>query len=113
DGRINGPIGVQGGLSGAPARNYRRLATGEHVELGGLVAIRLERDETIVGVCCGGGGYGRPVERQPARVARDLTEGYVTRGRAESVYGVVLDAAGEVDAAATAKRRADLVTPRW
>ena len=25
DGRINGPIGVQGGLTGAPARNYRRL----------------------------------------------------------------------------------------
>jgi len=106
DGRINGPIGVQGGLAGAPARNYRRLATGERVELGGLVAIRLERDETIVGVCCGGGGYGRPVDRDPGRVARDVAEGYVTRARAEAVYGVVLDAAGAVDAAATARQRA-------
>jgi N-methylhydantoinase B/oxoprolinase/acetone carboxylase alpha subunit len=108
DGRVNGPIGVQGGLAGAPARNYRRLATGERVELGGLVAIRLERDETIVGVCCGGGGYGRPVDRDPARVARDVAAGYVTRARAETVYGVALDAAGAVDAAATDRLRSDL-----
>jgi N-methylhydantoinase B len=108
DGRINSPIGVQGGLTGAPARNYRRLATGERVELGALVAIRLERDETIVGVCCGGGGYGLPVDRDPARVAHDVAEGYVTRERAESVYGVGLDESGAVDAAATEKRRAKL-----
>jgi N-methylhydantoinase B len=106
DGRVNGPVGVQGGLAGAPARNYRRLATGERVELGGLVAVRLERDETIVGICCGGGGYGRPFDRDPARVARDVAEGYVTRDRAETVYGVVLDASGVVDIEATARRRA-------
>ena len=65
DGRINGPVGVQGGLAGARARNYRLRATGEQLELGGLVSIRLERGETIVGVCCGGGGYGRPIDRDP------------------------------------------------
>jgi hypothetical protein len=70
------------------------------------VAIRLERDETIVGVCCGGGGYGLPVDRDPARVAHDVGEGYVTRARAESVYGVVPDAAGAVNFKATEKRRA-------
>jgi N-methylhydantoinase B len=72
------------------------------------VAIRLERGETIVGVCCGGGGYGRPVDRDPARVARDVAAGYVTRARAETVYGVALDAAGAVDAAATDRLRSDL-----
>jgi len=105
DGRINGPIGVRGGLVGAPARNYRRLATGERVELAGLVAVRLDQGETIVGVCCGGGGYGSPIDRDPACVARDVAQGYVTRSRAETVYGVVLDAAGEVDRAATEQRR--------
>ena len=108
DGRINGPIGVQGGQAGASARNYRRLASGELVELGALVAVRLERDETIVGVCCGGGGYGLPLERDPARVVRDVAEGYVTRSRAEAVYGVVLDSAGALEAAATERRRLDL-----
>ncbi len=83
------------------------MASGERVELGGLVAIRLERDETIVGVCCGGGGYGSPFDRDPARVARDVAEGYVTRPRAETVYGVVLDEAGGLDAAATERRRWD------
>jgi N-methylhydantoinase B len=105
DGRINGPMGVQGGLAGASARNYRRLASGELVELEGLVAIRLTRDETIVGVCCGGGGYGPPFERDPAHVVRDVAEGYVTRSRAEAIYGVVLDSAGTLDAAATERRR--------
>ena len=71
-----------------------------------IISTGPERDETIVGVCCGGGGYGRPIDRDPARVARDVAEGYVTRARAEAVYGVVLDAAGAVDAAATARRRA-------
>ena len=108
DGRVNGPIGVQGGLAGAPARNYRRLVTGQRTELGGLVAIRLERGETIVGVCCGGGGYGHPVDRDPAGVARDVAEGYVTRARAETIYGVVLDATGAIDVAATERRRAAL-----
>jgi N-methylhydantoinase B len=70
------------------------------------VAIRLERDESIVGICCGGGGYGRPVDRDPSLVAHDVAEGYVTRGRAETVYGVVLDVAGAVDAAATEEWRA-------
>jgi len=45
---------------------------------------------------------------EPGRVARDVAEGYVTRARAEAVYGVMLDAAGAVDAAATVRRRADL-----
>ena len=108
DGRINGPVGVQGGLAGARARNYRLRATGEQLELGGLVSIRLERGETIVGVCCGGGGYGRPIDRDPPLVARDVAEGYVTRERAESVYGVVIDASGAIDAGATERRRAEL-----
>jgi N-methylhydantoinase B len=105
DGRINGPLGVRGGLAGAPARNYHRLASGQHVELGGLVAIRIEPGERIVGVCCGGGGYGSPLDREPARVAADVAEGYITRSRAEHVYGVVLGADGTVDVAATEQRR--------
>ena len=108
DGRINGPVGVQGGLGGAPARNYRRLASRELVELGGLVGVHLERDEAIVGVCCGGGGYGSPVDRDPALVQRDVREGYVTRVRAEAVYGVVLDGQAAVDASATERLRSDL-----
>lgn len=54
---------------------------------------------------CGGGGYGDPLDRDPARVARDVALGYATRDAAHSVYGVVLNGAGEVDEAATTARR--------
>ncbi|MQA04946.1 MAG: 5-oxoprolinase [Streptosporangiales bacterium] len=56
----------------------------------------------------GGGGYGDPLERDPASVARDVANNYVTAEAAESAYGVVVRSATnscEVDAAATQARR--------
>ena len=53
-----------------------------------------------------GGGYGPPAARDPRTVQRDVRDGLVTRKQAESQYRVVLDAAGELDAAATARLRA-------
>jgi N-methylhydantoinase B/oxoprolinase/acetone carboxylase alpha subunit len=105
DGRINGPLGARGGLPGATARNYHRLTSSELVELGALVHLRLGPGESVVGISCGGGGYGPPIERDPARVRHDVEEGYVTRERAERLYGVVLDAGGAVDSEATCRRR--------
>lgn len=56
----------------------------------------------------GGGGYGDPLERDPAAVARDLRNGIVTAWAAEHVYHVVVDAGTQrLDAEATAKRRDD------
>jgi N-methylhydantoinase B len=53
----------------------------------------------------GGGGYGDPIRRDPARVARDVKNGVVTRKRADEIYGVVLRDDGGVDAEATHARR--------
>jgi N-methylhydantoinase B len=53
----------------------------------------------------GGGGIGDPFERDPARVAADVRAGVVSVGGARADYGVVVDAAGRVDAAATAAAR--------
>jgi len=54
----------------------------------------------------GGGGYGDPLTRDPARVLDDVREGMVSREAAAKEYGVVLDAAASaVDEAATLKRR--------
>jgi N-methylhydantoinase B len=54
----------------------------------------------------GGGGYGDPLERDPAAVAADLRNEYITPEQARDVYGVVLDAAtGAVDEPATLLRR--------
>jgi hypothetical protein len=41
-------------------------------------------------------------------VAHDVAEGYVSHEQAASIYGVVIDAGGSIDAAATSARRAEL-----
>lgn len=56
----------------------------------------------------GGGGYGDPLERDPAAVARDVANGYVTPSSATSIYGVVVqgnDSSCHVDENATNARR--------
>lgn len=55
----------------------------------------------------GGGGYGDPLERDPALVARDVALGYTSNDAALSVFGVVVSG-GAVDAAATAALRKKL-----
>jgi N-methylhydantoinase B/oxoprolinase/acetone carboxylase alpha subunit len=37
----------------------------------------------------GGGGYGDPIDRDPAAVLRDVRDDVVTQREAEEVYGVV------------------------
>jgi N-methylhydantoinase B len=52
----------------------------------------------------GGGGYGDPLERDPAAVQHDVSSGLVSRTCASEIYGVVLSERG-VDLAATSQRR--------
>jgi N-methylhydantoinase B len=61
--------------------------------------------ESIVSVSCGGGGYGVPEERDPELVAHNLSEGWITRERAERVYRVAFTLDGAVDRAKTEKLR--------
>jgi N-methylhydantoinase B len=56
------------------------LTDGEFVPAGTLVRIRTT----------GGGGWGDPLERDPAFVARDVRWGKVSRAAAAADYGVVL-----------------------
>lgn len=59
----------------------------------------------------GGGGYGDPLLRDPALVARDVADGYVTAAVASQVYGVEL-VENEVEADATERLRTALRTER-
>ncbi len=49
----------------------------------------------------GGGGFGDPLKRAPARVAADVADGLVSREAAREVYSVVVTEDGEVDEAGT------------
>jgi N-methylhydantoinase B len=52
-----------------------------------------------------GGGFDDPLLREPAKVAEDLARRAVSPTAAREIYGVVLNAAGEVDASGTAGLR--------
>jgi N-methylhydantoinase B len=56
----------------------------------------------------GGGGFGDPLERDPGQVGVDVGSRFVTREAARQVYGVMTDADGVVDLAATKRLRAEM-----
>jgi N-methylhydantoinase B len=70
--------------------------------------VTLGPGERLVSYSTSGGGYGSPSEREPARVARDLRAGWISREVAQSVYKTVIDATGALDAEATNRLRRDV-----
>ena len=102
-GRV-GPNGAADGAAGAP--------TTVRVERGGELyqpphlskdqGIALQANDIITVETPGGGGFGDPLNRDPALVERDVRLGYYSLAQAAKLFGVVLR--GEpatVDAAAT------------
>jgi N-methylhydantoinase B len=67
----------------------------------------IRRGEVFRHVLAGGGGWGDPLERDPALVLRDVRNELLSVAKAAADYGVVV-AGGAVDAAATACLRAEL-----
>jgi N-methylhydantoinase B len=108
------PFGVCGGAAGATNRFWIRR-DGRPIQpsaLPGKVSgFPLEPGDVLLMESSGGGGFGDPLERDPARVAADLAEGYVTAAGAERDYGVIWRD-GAVDPAATQAKRAALRAAR-
>lgn len=99
----NPPKGRNGGQPGTAGR--LSLASGSApVRAKGIQTI--PSGDAIIIEMPGGGGYGDPLARPPAVVARDVMLGYVSPASAREVYKVVVDAAGQLDEPATAKLRA-------
>ena len=61
-------------------------------------------NDVLIGTVAGGSGFGDPLRREPARVARDVADGLVSASAAEELYGVVL-AGVDPDELATETRR--------
>lgn len=78
---------------------------GELEVCGAYADTSMRRGDVYRVVSQGGGGYGDPLDRDPARVADDVAKLLVSREWARLVYGVVVDDAGAVDADATAQAR--------
>jgi N-methylhydantoinase B len=80
------PWSVSGGREGSANRIEVIRADGRrehHAVVGGLL---LNRDDVIRIVTANGAGYGDPRERDPAAIANDLRDGYVTRDQAVREY---------------------------
>jgi N-methylhydantoinase B len=68
---------------------------------------RVKPGDVLTYTVPGGGGFGDPLARDPAAVARDVQAGLVSVAAAAASYGVVIDSAtGAVDATATQQMRA-------
>jgi N-methylhydantoinase B len=77
--------------------------------LPGKFTMTMKRGDVLSTFSAGPGGFGDPLEREPARVARDVRNELVSRRSAFEDYGVVFVAdTVRVDEAATTARRAEL-----
>lgn len=102
--------GVKGGRSGRTALAEKILSDGTVVALPSTVREMLQPGERIRGFMNGGGGYGDPFTREPARVLDDVQVGFVSIKSARDDYGVVIETDGEgraltVDDEGTSSRR--------
>ncbi|GAA3975097.1 hydantoinase B/oxoprolinase family protein [Actinomadura viridis] len=101
------PYGLSLGGPGAPTGTHV-LSGGERLDFdtpGKVSGHHLGRGDVLVMESAGGGGWGDPLERDPARVADDVAQGYVGADTARTRYGVVLDATGTADPDATRELR--------
>jgi len=99
------PWGLHGGLEARPNDAYVQSPDGTRRSVVATSRHRIAPGEAVVILTGGGGGYGSPLERDATLVAEDVHEGYVGAVSAERDYGVVLDADGDLDVAATERLR--------
>jgi N-methylhydantoinase B len=99
------PWGVNGGRPGARATKILEKADGSKLTVPNKAEdLKVEKDDILHFITWGGGGWGDPLDRDPALVAKEIVQGLVTIGGARA-YGVVISPDGSVDADATAALR--------
>ena len=81
------PVGLGGGRNGQGSRFVIRYGTGEAEETPPAGRFELAAGERFLLETAAGGGYGDPAARDPAAIARDIAEGYVTEQAAKRDYG--------------------------
>jgi N-methylhydantoinase B len=106
------PWGVNGGEPGARARKILEKPDGTSTVVANkLEQLAVEEGDILHFITWGGGGWGDPLQRDPALVAKEVRQGLVTTEGAK-LYGVMLAADGSVDAAGTEALRAEMTGGR-
>jgi N-methylhydantoinase B len=105
DGHRHAPPGLFGGHEGAPGEFTYTPRDGSAVQLPSMFqSMPVHPGDRIRASSPSPGGYGDPLQRDPARVLDDVLDGVVSAGSARLAYGVAV-ADGKVDEAATAELR--------
>jgi N-methylhydantoinase B len=101
------PWGVLGGEPGGRSSKLIVRADGERTPVASKAnGIAVAAGDSLVFTVWGGGGWGDPLERPAADVARDVRRGLVSVDAARNAYGVEFtDAAMTVDEEETTRRR--------
>lgn len=115
DRHLDAPWGVFGGKQGAVGKlEIHNTKTGEtRQEYSKFSGLRTEIGDVISYFSPSGGGYGDPLERDPAKVLDDVLDGFIRPEHARDDYGVALKEVDDgygfaVDAAATEELRAQM-----
>lgn len=103
------PFGVAGGRPGALNQFHWQSADGLKTPpmASKITGVKIAPGQEIRLQSPGGGGWGDPRARTPEAVARDVLRGLISPEAARRDYAVVVDAAGALDGAATARLRAE------
>lgn len=91
------PYGIKGGKPGSLSSTTVMRANGALESLNSKVSgVPLGAGDTVTIMTSGGGGFGRPENRDPDRIAEDIAEGLVTVEAARTLYGATArDVTGE------------------
>lgn len=108
-----GPPGLFGGLPGSKSEFILNPGTPSEQRLDPRRIAVIPPQSVVRCLLPGGGGYGDPLERDPAMVLDDVLNGYVSLEKARELYGVVIDSRRiKVDEEATRRLREELKAKR-
>jgi N-methylhydantoinase B len=106
DGDVVQGVGALGGEPTPLSRTYLRR-NGEEIRVKPHRLVPVKEKDVLVKHSAGGGGVGRPQERDPQLVADDLRKQFITPETARNVYKVAINPATfEVDEKGTKALRA-------
>ena len=106
------PAGRMGGSPGTTGYTTLNPGTNHERDIGKIDVLDMEPGDVLRIGTQGGGGFGDPLQRRAESVAEDLRNEFISPATARDSYGVVVDGAGKVDAAATGALRARLAKAR-
>lgn len=89
---IHAPWGLLGGKEAAPSDVVVNPGTPGEKSVPKQSACPLIKGDLVSFRTAGGGGYGNPLERDLARIERDLLNGYISSEHAKQFYGIETDA---------------------